>query len=152
MLYVLSTYIMVRLKGLEPPRLSTLVPKTRASTNSATSAWCLRRESNPRHVDLQSTALPTELQRHYKWPPAVCLDCLRPDVAIFPDSLYCCNSYYYHFLYAFRRGSAEVVYFWWRITGSNRWHPACKAGALPSELIPQNYKAKWVDSDIPPSN
>ena len=26
---------------------------------------------------------------------------------------------------------------WWRWTGSNRWPPACKAGALPAELIPQ---------------
>ena len=26
--------------------------------------------------------------------------------------------------------------FWWRIAGSNRWPPACKAGALPAELIP----------------
>ena len=25
---------------------------------------------------------------------------------------------------------------WWRIAGSNRWPPACKAGALPAELIP----------------
>ena len=28
--------------------------------------WCLRPESNQRHVDFQSTALPTELQRHRK--------------------------------------------------------------------------------------
>ena len=27
--------------------------------------------------------------------------------------------------------------FWWRWTGSNRWPPACKAGALPAELHPQ---------------
>ena len=27
---------------------------------------------------------------------------------------------------------------WWRMTGSNRRPPACKAGALPAELIPQN--------------
>jgi hypothetical protein len=27
--------------------------------------------------------------------------------------------------------------FWWRMTGSNRRPPACKAGALPAELIPQ---------------
>ena len=26
--------------------------------------------------------------------------------------------------------------FWWRMTGSNRRPPACKAGALPAELIP----------------
>ena len=35
------------------------------STRWATPAsWCLRSESNQRHVDFQSTALPTELQRH----------------------------------------------------------------------------------------
>lgn len=28
---------------------------------------------------------------------------------------------------------------WWRMTGSNRRPPACKAGALPAELIPQSY-------------
>src|SRR5574343_330005 len=27
--------------------------------------------------------------------------------------------------------------FWWRMTGSNRRPPACKAGALPAELIPR---------------
>lgn len=27
--------------------------------------------------------------------------------------------------------------FWWRMSGSNRRHHACKAGALPSELIPR---------------
>ena len=26
--------------------------------------------------------------------------------------------------------------FWWSLTGSNRRHPACKAGALPAELRP----------------
>src|SRR4051812_20519812 len=26
---------------------------------------------------------------------------------------------------------------WWRLTGSNRRPPACKAGALPAELNPQ---------------
>jgi hypothetical protein len=26
---------------------------------------------------------------------------------------------------------------WWRQTGSNRRHPACKAGALPTELCPR---------------
>ena len=28
---------------------------------------------------------------------------------------------------------------WWRMTGSNRRPPACKAGALPAELIPQAF-------------
>ena len=29
---------------------------------------------------------------------------------------------------------------WWSQAGSNRWPPACKAGALPAELIPRYYK------------
>ena len=28
---------------------------------------------------------------------------------------------------------------WWRMTGSNRRPPACKAGALPAELIPPGF-------------
>ena len=32
------------------------------------------------------------------------------------------------------RRTTEV---WWRMTGSNRRPPACKAGALPAELIPR---------------
>ena len=28
------------------------------------------------------------------------------------------------------------VFKWWRLAGSNRWPPACKAGALPAELNP----------------
>ena len=28
---------------------------------------------------------------------------------------------------------------WWRMTGSNRRPPACKAGALPAELIPLEF-------------
>ena len=33
--------------------------------------------------------------------------------------------------------AASVSFFiWWRVPGSNRWPPACKAGALPAELTP----------------
>ena len=35
--------------------------------------------------------------------------------------------------------------YWWRIPGSNRWPPACKAGALPTELIPQEDLDTEVD-------
>ena len=33
---------------------------------------------------------------------------------------------------------------WWRMTGSNRRPPACKAGALPAELIPRSSIMKMV--------
>ena len=33
---------------------------------------------------------------------------------------------------------------WWRVPGSNRWPPACKAGALPAELTPHRGSIlKW---------
>ena len=32
---------------------------------------------------------------------------------------------------------------WWRLAGSNRWPPACKAGALPAELNPHLFLLKW---------
>ena len=45
---------------------------------SYTRIWCLRSESNQRHVDFQSTALPTELQRHMRriLPPQRTIDAL----------------------------------------------------------------------------
>ena len=33
-------------------------------------------------------------------------------------------------------------FFWWRVPGSNRWPPACKAGALPAELTPHVVEIK----------
>ncbi len=49
---------------------------------------------------------------------------------------------------------------WWRMTGSNRRPPACKAGALPAELIPQSCILQgtarqtswwvWMDSNHRP--
>jgi hypothetical protein len=44
---------------------------------------------------------------------------------------------------------------WWRMTGSNRRPPACKAGALPAELIPRDsFEAEgwwvWLDSNQRP--
>ena len=33
---------------------------------------------------------------------------------------------------------------WWSLTGSNRRHPACKAGALPAELRPHSFLTEPV--------
>ena len=39
---------------------------------------------------------------------------------------------------------------WWRWTGSNRWPPACKAGALPAELHPRAWVApQKLNNDFP---
>ena len=38
---------------------------------------------------------------------------------------------------------------WWRMTGSNRRPPACKAGALPAELILLGYiRNEWLNDAI----
>ena len=43
---------------------------------------------------------------------------------------------------------------WWSRSGSNRRHPACKAGALPAELRPRYMKRAawwaWVDLNYRP--
>ena len=37
-------------------------------------------------------------------------------------------------------GPYQLHFFlWWRLAGSNRWPPACKAGALPAELNPRIF-------------
>ena len=41
---------------------------------------------------------------------------------------------------------------WWRLAGSNRWPPACKAGALPAELNPHIVGANCAHSVAPPPN
>ena len=43
---------------------------------------------------------------------------------------------------------------WWRMTGSNRRPPACKAGALPAELIPRRLNREvggsgWARTNDP---
>ena len=46
--------------------------------------------------------------------------------------------------------SVNLFKMWWRLAGSNRWPPACKAGALPAELNPQIFIflfLKWWAKD-----
>ena len=79
--------------------------------------WCLRSESNQRHVDFQSTALPTELQRHtIRWRPRTGSN--RRPLAWQASAL----------------TNWATGPKWWEQQGSNLWPPACKAGALPAEL------------------
>ena len=37
---------------------------------------------------------------------------------------------------------------WWSLAGSNRWPPACKAGALPAELKPHFNYTWWAWMDL----
>jgi hypothetical protein len=56
-----------------------------------------------------------------------------------------------------RRQSLRIARRWWSRTGSNRRHPACKAGALPAELRPlivfltmQRRWWAWEDLNLRP--
>ena len=40
---------------------------------------------------------------------------------------------------------------WWELQGSNLWHPACKADALPAELNSHTFWSGWQDSNLRPS-
>ena len=39
------------------------------------------------------------------------------------------------------QGTSVNLFVWWRLAGSNRWPPACKAGALPAELNPHIFSS-----------
>ena len=121
---------MERKKGFEP---STLALARRCSTAELlppiTSIWWLRPESNWRHADFQSAALPTELPSHIPFKMAE-LTGIEP--AIFGLTGRRVKPLHYS------SASAPIWWFgfqWWAMTGSNCRPPACKAGALPAELI-----------------
>ena len=46
--------------------------------------------------------------------------------------------------------SVNLLKKWWRLAGSNRWPPACKAGALPAELNPHiiNLYTNWKPNEV----
>ena len=48
-----------------------------------------------------------------------------------------------HHPHAISTTSTRCICVWWRMTGSNRRPPACKAGALPAELMPRTDKSYW---------
>ena len=54
----------VALYRMSYTRIMCRPPESNFFDSEAVKRWCLRSESNQRHVDFQSTALPTELQRH----------------------------------------------------------------------------------------
>src|SRR5256885_9352645 len=55
---------------------------------------------------------------------------LFPYTTLFRSALFASSSRFFKLLPPARS--------WWRMTGSNRRPPACKAGALPAELIPRD--------------
>ena len=46
----------------------------------------------------------------------------------------------------------SLHFFWWRVPGSNRWPPACKAGALPAELTPHIHGIHFFQFLLYPLN
>ena len=49
-----------------------------------------------------------------------------------------------------KRSSEDDRLRWWTMTGSNCRHPACKAGALPAELIVHVVTRPGIEPGIPP--
>ena len=64
-LYQNYSHFLERITGLEPAT-STLA-RSRSTKWAKSAKWCLRSESNQRHGDFQSPALPTGLQRRIGW-------------------------------------------------------------------------------------
>ena len=89
--------------------------------------WCLRSESNQRHRDFQSLALPTELQRHIGW---------RLGWGSNPRPL----AWQASVLTNWTTGPNV----WWEQQGSNLWPSACKADALPAELCSHIYRLRLL--------
>ena len=93
--------------------------------------WCPEAESNHRHGDFQSPALPTELSGRKKRsnnPVDKALKNWRPGRGSNPRPL----AWQASVLTNWTTGP-----FWWELQGSNLWPPACKADALPAELNSQ---------------
>ena len=93
--------------------------------------WCLRTESNHRHGDFQSPALPTELQRRWRsgWDS-------NPRPLPWQGSV-------------LTNWTTRPI--WWELQGSNLWPSACKADALPAELRSHALlvvSVKWNSSDL----
>ena len=65
------------------------------------------------------------------------------------------NNHYYKskdslFYVTKERSSEDNRLRWWTMTGSNCRHPACKAGALPAELIVHMVTRPGIEPGIPP--
>jgi hypothetical protein len=72
-----------------------------------------------------------------------------------------CSLFLTRFVYRDRRSINDPQsksipnYVWWSLTGSNRRHPACKAGALPAELRPHSkaspFQSSWTSKARTPA-
>ncbi len=54
------------------------------------------------------------------------------------------NSNHLRFTEVVWKSYPKILREWWAIPGSNQWPPACKAGALPTELIAHiSFDSSW---------
>jgi hypothetical protein len=110
--------------NLQPP-----APETGALSIVLQGLWGDRRELNPSIVESQSTVLPLHHDRHVT---GCCPLRRRRDSNPQPRVMrrLASNELQY------RSATPPDMLCEWRIGESNPWPPACKAGALPPELIP----------------
>ena len=107
--------------------------------------WCLRSESNQRHGDFQSPALPTELQRHWRRHPD-----LNRGVKVLQTSALPLG---YGAVFSFSKNRTLKSVFkrpfsWSGLRGSNPLPPPWQGGALPDELHPHIYGASGRNRTI----
>ena len=124
-------YVAISLERKTRFELATLALARRCSTTEPLpqKKWCLEAESNHRHEDFQSSALPTELSRQNL------AELTGIELAIFGMTGRRDNRY-------------TTAPCWWAMTGSNRRHLACKASALPAELIAHDLLTKVIISQL----
>ena len=118
---------MVRVKGVEPPRLAAPDPKSGASANSATPAykWLGYQDSNLGMTESKSVALPLGYTPKIKMVEGGRFELPNPKERIYSPPRLASSLPL--------RNNIKIK--WWRMTGSNRRPSACKADALPAELI-----------------
>jgi hypothetical protein len=110
--------------NLQPP-----VPETGALSIVLQGLWGDRRELNPSIVESQTTVLPLHHDRHGT---GCCPQRRRRDSNPQPRVKRRLVSTELQY----RSATPPGILCEWRIGESNPWPPACKAGALPTELIP----------------
>ena len=70
------------------------------------------------------------------------LTCTEKPLKFNSNKFFSIYNYLFRFivsLFGFQWALCELFVRWWRWWDSNPWPPACRAGALPAELHPQNY-------------
>ena len=96
---------------------------------SYTRKWCLRPESNQRHGDFQSPALPTELQRHME--KMATRKGLEPSTSGVTGRR--SNQLNYRAIFCIKR-QLSLFFLWQGQKDSNPRHSVLETDALPAEL------------------